>query len=504
MKLLTAQQIREWDAYTIVHKPITSLNLMEHAAQSCVSHLINEPMVQVSQSIHVFCGTGNNGGDGMAIARLIKPLIHASVYVYVIQGAHSSPNFIANLNRLDKIQCITLASENDFPVIAQNDIVIDAIFGTGLNKPVDGLVLKLVRYLNQSNGYIIAIDIPSGLMPDLDQPFKNFEVFKAHQTLTFQIPKLSFLFPESGKYIGKLVILDIGLLPDFNENQQSPYHLLNGLLAKSIIRTRGKFSHKGDFGHALLVGGSFGKMGAAILMSKAALRTGCGLITAYIPKTGYTILQTALPECMVQTDDELFELGKIPETINFNAVAIGPGMGQEEKTIKAFENWLPTQHKPIVLDADALNICSRLLAKNPDAIKFPVNSILTPHPKEFDRLTGISMNAIERLEKQRHFAQKHQIILVLKGAHTSIAFPNGEVYFNFSGNEAIATAGSGDVLTGMIVSLLAQSYEPKAAALLGVYIHGLAGDLAVKGKSTLIATDIIEAIPLALYQLHIQ
>ena len=504
MKLLTAQQIREWDAYTIAHKPITSINLMERAAQNCVSHLLNEPVVQQTQTIHVFCGSGNNGGDGLAIARLIKPLVNATVYVYVIKSNHSSPDFIANMNRLGNIQCVEMASEKDFPTIAHNEVVVDAIFGTGINKPIEGLVLKLIRYLNQSNGYRIAIDIPSGLMPDLAQTFNNLEAFEAHQTLTFQIPKLSFLFPEFGKYIGKLVILDIALIQAFNESQHTPYHLLNRLFAKTVIKTRSRFSHKGDFGHTLLIGGSFGKMGAAILMSKSALRTGCGLVSAYIPKTGYTIMQTALPECMVLTDDQLYELGNLPNVMNFDAVAIGPGMGQDEKTIKAFGHWLNTQQKPIVIDADALNICSRLLADHSNAIKFPVNSILTPHPKEFDRLVGISMNAIERLEKQMHFAQKHQIILVLKGAHTSIAFPDGNVYFNFSGNEAMATAGSGDVLTGVIASLLAQSYQPKEAALLGVYIHGLAGDLAVKGKSTLIASDIIEAIPQALYQLHIQ
>ena len=504
MKLLTAQQIREWDAYTIAHEPITSIDLMERAAQKCVTHLLNEPVVQQTQTIHVFCGSGNNGGDGMAIARLINPLIDASVCVYIIQSAHASPDFVANFDRLGNIQCIELASEKDFPIIAHNDVVIDAILGTGINKPIEGMVLTLVRYLNQSNGYRIAIDIPSGLMPDLAQPFNNFEACEAQQTLTFQIPKLSFLFPEFGKYIGKLNVLDIGLLKTFNESQHTPYHLLNELFVKTVIKKRNRFSHKGDFGHTLLIGGSFGKMGAAILMSKSALRTGCGLVSAYIPKTGYTIMQTALPECMVQTDDALYELGNLPDVMDFDAVAVGPGMGQDEKTIKAFGNWLNKQHKPMVIDADALNICSRLLAKNADAIKFPMNSILTPHPKEFDRLAGISMNAIERLEKQMHLAQKHQIILVLKGAHTSIAFPDGNVYFNFSGNEAMATAGSGDVLTGIIASLLAQSYEPEAAALLGVYLHGLAGDLAVKGKSTLIASDIIEAIPQALYQLHIQ
>jgi NAD(P)H-hydrate epimerase len=291
--------------------------------------------------------------------------------------------------------------------------------------------------------------------------------------------------------------LEIGLHPDYLTTVTSPYHYTTNEEILATIKPRKKFAHKGSFGHVLTVGGSYGKIGAAILMSRAALRTGCGLVTAYTPKVGYTIFQTAFPECMMQTDEELYEIRNFPDTAGFDALAIGPGLGQQEYTIKNFTKWIGTIEQPCVLDADALNICSRLLVEHHDSFHFPGNCIITPHPKEFDRLAGVSKSSYERLEKQVRFAQQHKVIVVLKGAFTTIALPNGEVHFNSTGNDAMATAGSGDVLTGIIASLLAQGYAGKEAALLGVYLHGFAGDLLAKQRATLIASDLIEILPFA-------
>jgi NAD(P)H-hydrate epimerase len=498
MKLLTAQQIREWDQFTIKHEPIASIDLMERAAQAFVHHYTLRHTID--NPVFVFCGNGNNGGDGLAIARMLyQKGYRVNVYLIAQQG---SADLNTNLQRLDEDADVAVSLINEkqlLPELRYGDVIIDALFGTGLSRPIEGRIAELIHHLNESSAYRISVDVPSGLQADLLPVTPGQVVFQAHETYTFQVPKLSFLLADSGKYCGEISVLDIGLAVDYTSQVATPFHYADQTFIKQILRKRNKFSHKGTYGHVLLAGGSFGKMGAACLMAKAALRTGCGLATAYIPKTGYSILQTAVPECMVINDDELFELRHLPDVRAYEAVAVGPGMGQHEFTIKAFEHWIRNVSVPLVIDADALNICARLLTEHHFSFRFPTNAILTPHPKEFDRLAGISINSLERLEKQIHFAKKHEVIVILKGAHTSIALPDGRVYFNSTGNAAMATAGSGDVLTGIIASLLAQGYTAEQAAVAGVYVHGLAGDLTARNRATLLASDIIEAIPQALH-----
>jgi NAD(P)H-hydrate epimerase len=504
MKLLTAQQIRDWDAYTIKHELISSIDLMERAANVFVKQF--KKIVEHDRTVKIFCGLGNNGGDGLAIARLLCDENYFLVEVFIVEHSkNKSGDFNQNLKQLEEqneVNIITIHEKSILPIIHQSDIIIDALFGTGLNKNIEGLALKVVQHINQSSTFILAVDVPSGLQADIfsvDDLDAN-KMIHAHQTFTFQVPKQSFLHPETFPFVGEFSVLDIGLKKEYLEEIKS-HHFYLDKDELPQLKLRNKFSHKGTFGHAICIGGSYGKIGASVLMSKACLKTGAGLVTAFIPKVGYTILQTAFPECMVLTDDEILEIRNFPATENFDAIAVGPGLGMNEYTIKSFYKWISTITKPCVIDADALNISSQLLLEHHDSFHFPKNAILTPHPKEFDRLAGISKNSVEHIEKQIHFAQHHQVFVVLKGAHTTIATPDGNLYFNSTGNATMATAGSGDVLTGIIVSLLAQGYEAKDAAILGVYLHGLSGDLAVKNKATLIASDIIEALPFTLFSL---
>lgn len=508
MKLLTAQQIKDWDAYTIMHEPVYSVDLMERAASKCVLEI--ELLIRshhTISSVVVCCGNGNNGGDGLAIARLLFQQGIEVTVLLLTKGVKTTADFEQNKKRLPKgIAVIDLVSERDIPQFKKEHLVIDGILGSGLNRAPEGLTAMLIDLVNESEAYVVAIDIPSGLPGEVEdvEEISNRSIIEADCTLTFQVPKKSFMHVECFNYTGDVKVLDIGLHDGFLPTVNAHDLYITGSFIKTVVKPRSKFSHKGTFGHALIAAGSYGKIGAAILSSKAALRTGCGLITAFIPKVGYTIMQTALPEAMVITDDEVFELRNFPETITYGAIGVGPGIGTTEHTQTGLLKFLKQLHQPVVLDADALNIIASVVQKE-EIFTFPKQCVITPHPKEFDRLAGHSTNSFERLHKQRIFAQRYNIVVVLKGAHTSIATPDGKTYFNSSGNPTLATAGSGDVLTGIITSLLAQQYSPEHAALMGVYLHGVCADKWVsKGNETMIATDIIEMIPRALQTLAMQ
>ncbi len=506
MKLLTAAQIREWDAYTIRHEPIRSIDLMERAATACAEHIIMRSYKFGRRSLKIFCGNGNNGGDGLVIARHLAEQ-GAPVEVYILKSGKSSADFLVNeknLHEQGEVDIYYLEPGVKLPLIAKSEIVIDAIFGTGLSKPVEGLAAEVINHINNHATYVISVDVPSGLpaeINDVDE-LRNRIIIEADVTLTFQVPKLSFLLPDTYRYVGDFEVLDIGLHQGYQNKAVSSNYYIDKESARGLLKPRSKFSHKGVFGHVLMVGGSYGKMGAITLTSKAALRTGCGLCTVYIPKVGYTILQTALPEVMTITDEELYTISTFPEAADFSALGVGPGLGTHEKTVSAFGAWLSGIRQPLVIDADGLNGCAALLKKN-KKFRFPSNAILTPHPKEFDRLAGASHNGFERLRRQADFAKEHEVIVVLKGAHTSIAMPDGALYFNSSGNDMLATGGSGDVLTGIITSFLAQGYSPADAAVIGVYLHGLCADLWLeKGNRTMIASDIVTMLPETLHYLE--
>jgi NAD(P)H-hydrate epimerase len=494
MKIFTTSLISEIDRYTILHEPISDVDLMERASRAIADCIVGQTAFH--GDVFVFCGTGNNGGDGLAVARMLASLeSRFSLNVFIIdqgKGLNGSPAI--NFERLKtqaKSQINFIRDEADFPVLNDDILVIDALFGNGLNRPLEGLAASLVRSINNSGALVFAIDVPSGLMGEDNGSVVSENIIRADRTFTFQFPKLSFLFPENEKYVGDWQVLDIGLHPKAIKNVATPYFMLDEDFIKEIIQPRGKFSHKGTFGHALLISGAYGKMGAAVLSSKSCLRSGVGLLTTHVPAKGVSVLQTAIPEAMVSIDESDTIFTGAINLRAFSAIGIGPAIGQADDTHQAFFELIKMSKTPMVIDADALNI----LGLHNDWIgMLPSGSILTPHPKEFERLAGEKSDGFQRLKKALEIAKQNQIFIVLKGAHSAIVCPDGEVYFNSTGNPGMATAGSGDVLTGIILGLLAQGYTSKDAALLGVYVHGLAGDFAAeqKGKISLIASDIVD------------
>jgi len=492
MKILKSSQIKEVDAYTIKNEPVASIDLMERAAMTITRKVADYYAPETI--VKLFIGPGNNGGDGLAVARqLVEFGFLPEVYLLKITD-NLSPNAEINLERLKKINKVKISeitNENVFPKLQRNDLLIDALFGSGLSRKLEGLPAGLVKYMNQSGADIVSIDIPSGLFGEDNGANDRDSIITATYTFTFQMPKLSFLFRENESFVGQWEVMDIGLMQEAIDEIDSGYFMLTGKDISTQIIRRGKFSHKGTYGHALLISGSYGKVGAAVLSAKACLRTGCGLVTVHVPKVGYEIVQTALPEAMISIDWSDIIFTDVPEIDHYSCIGIGPGIGTKHNTQKALFNLLERVEKPMVMDADALNI----LSQHKDWIqKIPANSILTPHPKEFERLVGETADDYARIQQQIKFAVKNKLILVLKGAYTSIAMPDGTCYFNSTGNPGMATAGSGDVLTGIILSLVGQGYDPAHAATIGVYLHGLSGDIAFEkmGQEALIASDIIE------------
>lgn len=492
-KVFTVDKICLADQYTIKNEPVKSIDLMERAANACVNWLIEH--VEKANSFAVFCGHGNNGGDGLAIARILNEHGFKS-RVFYLESERYSEDFIINKNRLKDYKNILVSSiKNDVELteIHENEIIIDALFGSGLSKPLEGIAAKIIKYLNQLKCLKIAIDIASGLFADKSSRSSKSEIFQADYTLSFQFPKLAFFMPENDVFVGNWQVLDIGLSTEFIQKTETPFYLIESKSAGELIRKRPKFAHKGSFGHGLLIAGSTGKMGAAVLAGKAALRSGAGLITVHHPKSGLAIISIAVPELMSSMDENENGYSKNPKLQHFNAIAIGPGLGTSKESQKAFKLLIQESTVPLVIDADALNI----LSENKTWLSFlPKKSILTPHVKEFERLAGKAKNDFDRLDQQISFSKKYQVYIVLKGAHTSISTPDGKVFFNSTGNPGMATGGSGDVLTGILLGLKAQNYSSFHAALLGVFLHGLAGDLAAdtKGEASLIAGDIIDSI----------
>ena len=503
MKILTQHQIRLVDAYTIKHEPITSIDLMERAAMACVDWMSYH--FDTHREIAIFAGPGNNGGDGLAIARILQ-WMHYNVTVFMLtDSAQLSPDTFANYQRLTTCKLVVLA-HNDLPRLYPSMIVIDALFGIGLSRPLEGLAAQIVAHINKSGCTVVSIDMPSGLFCDDNRKNDPVRIIHAHYTLTFQQPKLSFFFAENAVFVGKCETLDIGLLPEAIEKQDSKYFALEKYYI-GHVQPRNKFAHKGDFGHACLIAGSHGMMGACILAAQACLRAGAGLLTAHIPQKEGLIMQVSVPEALVSFDADTEIYSQVPDLNVFSAIGAGPGIGKKPETQRALLALLQAvnarKSTPLVLDADALNI----LSENRDWLRLLLhNCILTPHPKEFDRLAGNSENGYQRHLKQIEMAQEHSIIVVLKGAHTSIAAPDGTCFFNTTGNPGMATAGSGDVLTGIIVSLLAQGWQPHHAACAGVWLHGVAGDKAARksGQQALIASDIIKNIGKAFMELKIE
>jgi NAD(P)H-hydrate epimerase len=493
MKFFTTAQIRLLDQFTIDQEPILSIDLMERAANALLRYMLR--YFTKSEPVHIFAGHGNNGGDALALARL---LLHSGfpVTVTLIHSGTLSPDCELNRNRL-LLQFPSSLTElySDFtaPEITHDTILIDGLFGSGLSRPISNASAKAVQWMNQSGCRILSIDIPSGLSGEENKPVDNSVIVRATTTMGLQFPKLCFLLAENDSFVGRYDILDIGIHPEAIEKTPSNLFYLEAKDIKPLLKKRTKFSHKGTYGHALIVSGSKGMAGASVLSSKAALRSGAGLVTVHGPACNRNIVQTAIPEVIFKYDPSEATISHIESIESYNAVAIGPGIGTSIETADMLRDFLIRSDNPCVIDADALNIIS--IQK--DLLQhIPVNSIITPHPKEFERLFGVCNTSYERIMKAQQASKAYGIIIILKGAHTLISLPSGNLYFNSTGNSGMATAGSGDVLTGILVSLLAQGYLPEDAALTGVLLHGRAGDLALvnETKESLIAGDIISCL----------
>lgn len=499
MKIFTAAQIRDCDQYTINNEPVSSLQLMERAAEACVEWISEN--CNHHRNFAIFCGSGNNGGDGFAIARMLYQK-GFDVDVFTNAKAKFSTDAQENFRHIKEISGITIREfkESSGYRFDSRTVIVDALFGTGLSRDLDGEMKDLVDFLNQKKNIKISIDLPSGLMADAVSDSDSV-VFKADYTLTFQFWKKSFLHAETGKVAGKVQVLDIHLSQDYIEETETEDFVIDDEVIKSIFKIRSEFSHKGTFGKAIIVGGSYGKMGAAVLSTRSALKSGAGLTFTLAPKCGYEILQTSDPEAMfMEGGDDFIEHFEVDETAVYG---IGPGLGTHEKTAESLLKFLKSYSKPVILDADALNIISQ----DSESINLiPEKSIITPHPKEFERLFGKTQHSFERTELAKNKSKELQIYIVLKDHHTQIITPNGEVFYNITGNSGLAKGGSGDILTGVITSLLAQQYTEQDAAILGVWFHGRAAEFAAEkhSKESMLPSDVINEFGNVFSELNIK
>lgn len=503
MKILTGAQIHELDQYTIDHEPVASIELMERAARAITSALTTrfDPQTPVV----VFAGPGNNGGDGLAVARMLSEKGYSvDTYLFNIHG-ELSDNCLKNRDRLKNdglVKNFTEVTTNfDPPKLDKDTLVVDALFGSGLNKPLTGGFASLVKYINQSSSRVVSIDMPSGLMTEDNTNNSPSAIIRADLTLTMQLKKLSMFFADCQPYLGKVLVLDIRLSKEYIKSIPSPYTTIDVEYVRQQMLQRDDFAHKGSMGHALLIAGSEGMAGAAVLATRACLRSGVGKVTALTPRCNSMVMQIVVPEAVLAIDNENYYSEAVISD-EFSAVGIGPGLGRQEDSALALMSQLQQTQCPVVLDADALNM---LGSHGTWISQLPSNMIMTPHPREFDRLASTTCHSdSERLKVACDMAESLRAYILLKGHYSALCLPDGGVVFNTTGNSGMATAGSGDVLTGVITALLARGYSRKNACLTGMYLHGLAGDIAVSriGKESLVASDIINALPEAFKALY--
>lgn len=493
MKLFTAENIKLIDELTIKIEQIASIDLMERAATIFFTKFCE--LFDNSHPIYVFCGPGNNGGDGLAIARM---LLQSDYDVKVFLIYRDLLSLDCQLNEDDFLKLFPdklFKYSTDFvpPIISSTEsVIIDGLFGSGLSRSLSGLFFEVAQWINNSGYKVVSIDIPSGMFSE-QNILENQYVVNSNHTLTFHFPKLSFFLPEVGNSVGKWQILDIGLDINVINEINTNYFYIDKSLILNKYRRRNRFSHKGTYGHALLIAGSKGMSGSAILSSKAALRSGVGLLTLHSTECNRLICQSSVSELIYSTDKNNDFIVSFPDLKNFTTIGVGCGIGTYSETASMLEKLFSELFSPCIIDADALNIISR----NKHFFDLiPENSILTPHPKEFDRLFGFHNSTWSRIQKAREMSIRYKVIIILKGAYTVVIHVDGSCYFNSTGNSGMSTAGSGDVLTGILTSLLSQGYLPLDAALFGVYMHGLAADIALSCQSeeSLIASDIIENI----------
>ncbi|WP_375239363.1 NAD(P)H-hydrate dehydratase [Aurantibacter sp.] len=503
MKLFSKEQIYQGHVFSAKSQNIASAELMERAGIQ-IFNWLHIRMQGAQVPIHIFCGIGDNGGNGLVVARQL--ITHGyNVKTYIVNHSKTrSKDFLDNYDRIKnttKDWPTLLNDDKSFPEIDPNDIIVDAIFGTGLNRDVDNWIVNLFKHFRDQKAFTLSIDIPSGLSTD-KAPINPEAVVNAGYTLSFQSPKLVFFLPETAKYTVQWEALDIGIDPQFLLETDVDVELIGKNEVLPLYKPREKFSNKGNFGHAYIIGGSFGKMGAVTLASRSALLSGAGKVSAYIPKCGYTILQAAFPEAMVECDINEDFITDIKTEVEPTVIGLGIGLGLKPETIKALKKFLKENKRPLVLDADVIII----LGKHKELLKLlPESTVLTPHPKELEHLIGEWTDDFDKLNKTKAFCETYKVIVVIKGFNTITVY-NKKLFINTTGNPGLATAGTGYVLTGLITGLIAQEYNPLEAALFGVYLHGKSADIMVEdtGYQSLIASHVIEGVPLAYLDLFKQ
>lgn len=497
IKIFTGAQIRDLDKYTIENEPVSSINLMERASKAITNAIIQR--WDEETPVVVFAGPGNNGGDALAVTRLLRDRgYNAVAYLFNVSG-HLSADCAENRDRLKKYDGALkeVTQEFDPPRLTADTLVIDGLFGSGLNKPLAGGFAAVVKYVNQSEAEVVSIDVPSGLMTEDNTYNVRANIIHATLTLTLGQVKLAMLLADNQQYFGELQVLDIGLSQEFIDNADVQFSMVGGDDVLPLMKSRTPFDHKGTMGHAFIMAGSKGMAGAAVLATKACLRSGVGKVTVHTPSANNDIMQISVPEAIVDVDRDEENVSHAVNTEGYNAIAVGPGLGTSEGTAIALMTQIRSAKVPVVVDADALNILSSHKAW---LQQLPEGMIFTPHPKEMDRLSDSpAVDDYDRLVKACEMAQRLHGYVILKGHYSALCLPNGQVLFNTTGNAGMATAGSGDVLTGILVALLARGYSQRDACLLGMYLHGLAGDLAAcdLGMESLVASDIIKYLPKA-------
>jgi len=496
MKIFYADQIKAWDRYTIKHEPTASIDLMERAAQAFVKQLLH---LYPEQRFLIFCGSGNNGGDGLAIARLLYHQ-HVEVEVWLLKDKILSADAQVNYDRLMQTGCSFKTITKDILVTepewlrinAQPFVLIDALLGTGLNRKADGIYAEFIHRMNATQKKIVSVDIPSGLFADT--PMDEGQVIvRASETITFQLPKRSFFYVDNQSVLGNWFVVDIHLSEAYKNQTVTGIHFTQWKQIQDIYKPRFPFAHKGNFGKALLLAGSYGMMGAAVLAAKACLRSGVGLLKVYTPSCGLNILQTTVPEAMVSTDPSETEFSAVPDLSAYQAIGIGPGWSESDQALEFLTSILAVSTVPLVIDAGALNV----LSKAPDMFgSIPKGSILTPHKKEFDRLVGRELSQEKQERQAMIWAKQYDVQFILKGRHSAVILSDGTIHYNSTGNAGMAKGGSGDCLTGIVLALLAQGYTSQQAAVMGAFMHGYAGDEAAKeyGQEAMLPSDLIDSI----------
>ncbi|MCM1021494.1 MAG: NAD(P)H-hydrate dehydratase [Muribaculum sp.] len=493
MKLFTNDQIRSIERQVIKNEGVTTIELVERAA-SAISWEIMSRWRQ-SKKVLIFAGPGNNGADALAVASMLIEegyTVEALLFNIFDKLSEACIHYRDKLKEMSPTSLTEITSDFTPPFISTDILVIDGLFGSGLKEPLTGGFQSLVDYINNSSATIISIDIPSGMFAEWNDRILSRNAIHATLTLAIEFPRLAFFIPDNAEFLGEWKVLDIKLASAEVRTEKSPYFLLEKADAHRLIRRRNKFTSKSDYGSCLLAAGSYGMMGAAVMAARGALRAGVGRITVHSPRCGFNALQTGLPEAMFEHDSNDIVITNITLKHDYNVIAVGPGIGTHEYTVRAVEALISAAQKPLVIDADALNC----IAQRPSMLDhIPPMSVITPHSGEFDRLFGAHTSHELRLKKAIEKAKYYNIIILLKGYYTTVIRPDGKIYFLNNGTPAMATPGSGDVLTGIISALMAQGYSPDISAALGAFIHSQAGTIAAAehGEYGVLASDIANA-----------